>query len=127
MELNSDPGVALEAEHDYDDDVFYAEIRRQILLLTTEEDEDLPERKCLNSVSVANGGKRRPVYGFSGGSPPRRCLCLWESEKFGSPAPVWLVNLWKNGKGTGVFIPQVQCSRSQTPGTGTCHFQWIER
>lgn len=114
MEVNSNPSVLLEAEND--DDTFYAEIRRQILLLTSEDNEDLLETRSFNPMSVTNGGSNRSIYSFRGASLPSSNFCSWEPESAGSP-PVWLVNLWKHGKGTGVFIPQVACRKNQRPGT----------
>ncbi|CAJ1977562.1 unnamed protein product [Sphenostylis stenocarpa] len=113
MEMNSDPGVMSEAE--YEEDTFYAEIRRQILLLTSEDNEEFLETRSFNPVNVTDGGSNRPVYRFNCGSPPASSFSLWERNGSGSP-PLWLVNLWKNGKGTGVFIPQVASRKNQRPG-----------
>ncbi|KAI4357845.1 hypothetical protein L6164_001768 [Bauhinia variegata] len=115
MEIDSDPRALFEAEND--DDIFYAEIRRQILLLTSEEDnEDFLGTKQFNPIRLGNGGSNRSIYGFPNASLPSSHFCSWESDNSGSP-PVWLVNLWKNGKGTGVFIPQVaECQRSCRTG-----------
>ncbi|XP_061375027.1 uncharacterized protein LOC133317208 [Gastrolobium bilobum] len=102
-------------ETQYDDDTFYAEIRRQILLLTSEDNEDSLERKRFNPFSVGNGGSIRSVYNKSAPQPASH-FCSWETNSLGSP-PDWLVNLWKNGKGTGVFIPKVVTGRKyQRPG-----------
>ncbi|KAJ1436238.1 hypothetical protein SESBI_04267 [Sesbania bispinosa] len=110
--MNSDPSILFEAEND--DDTFYAEIKRQILLLTSEDNEDLLETKSFNPINVTNGGSNRSVHSFNSASASTSNFCLWETENSGSP-PVWLVNLWKNGKGTGVFIPQVSCKKNQRP------------
>ena len=108
-------------ETQYDDDTYYAEIRRQILLLTSEDNEDLLERKRFNSVSVVKGRSIRSVYNTA--PPPASNFCSWETGSSGSP-PNWLVNLWKNGKGTGVFIPQaVTCRKNQRPGTDSLSFK----
>ncbi|CAI8605141.1 unnamed protein product [Vicia faba] len=102
--MNSDPSILFETE--YEDDVFYAEIKRQILLLTSEDNEDFVETR---SVDVTNDGSN---YSFGKSLiTPTRKLYLWETE---SP-PIWLVNLWRNGKGTGVFIPQVSCRENHKP------------
>lgn len=92
---------------EYDDDTFYAEIRRQILLLLTSADnEDLLERKRFNPpISVGNGGSIRSVYKRAS-SPAASQFCSWETINSSASPPDWLMNLWKNGKGTGVFIPQ---------------------
>lgn len=110
MEVNSDPSVMFETENE--DDTFYAEIKRQILLLTSEDNEDLVESK-----SFTNDSLNQSICSFNcATTTPRRNLYLWEAENVGSP-PIWLVNLWKNGNGTGVFIPQVTCREKQRPGT----------
>lgn len=113
MEMNSVPSVMSEAE--YEEDTFYAEIRRQILLLTSEDNEDLLETRSFNPINVTNGGSNRSAYSFNCASPSASNFSLWERHSSGSP-PLWLVNLWKNGKGTGVFIPQVACRKNQRPG-----------
>lgn len=106
-------------ETQYDDDTFYAEIRRQILLLTSEDNEDSLERKRYKSTSVGNngyGGSIRSVYSRT--SPPASNFCSWETNSSDSP-PYWLVSLWKNGKGTGVFIPQAASSAPNNNRQGT--------
>lgn len=116
MEINSDPSVLLETENE--DDIFYAEIKRRILALTSEEDnEDLVETKNFNTFNYdTNDGSNRLIYNLNSAIIPTQNFYLWETESSDSP-PVWLVNLWKNGKGTGVFIPQVSCRQNQRPGT----------
>ncbi|XP_020213987.1 uncharacterized protein LOC109798157 [Cajanus cajan] len=113
MEMNSGASVLSEAE--YEEDTFYAEIRRQILQLTTEDNDDILETRSFNPINVPYGGSNRSVYSFNSASPPASNFCLWERHSSGSP-PLWLVNLWKNGKGTGVFIPQVACRKDQRSG-----------
>ncbi|MED6206800.1 hypothetical protein PIB30_030117 [Stylosanthes scabra] len=127
MEMNySNASVVFEAEND-DDDSFYAEIRRQILLLTSEENEDVIENTSYKTDKHGGGNSNRSVYGVGGvasslssRSGCHGSFCCWESDTSGPlppPAPpVWLVNLWKHGKGTGVFIPQVPCSKKQRSG-----------
>lgn len=116
--MDSDPSVLFEAEND--DDTFYAEIKRQILLLTSEDNEDLQETRDLNPYSVTKGGSNISAHSSnSESSPPRSNISLWETECSVSP-PVWLVNMWRKGnKGTGVFIPQAACRKNQKPGTVT--------
>ncbi|KAL9317113.1 hypothetical protein ACSQ67_013630 [Phaseolus vulgaris] len=113
MEMNSDPRVMSDAE--YEEDTSYAEIRRQILLLTSEDNEDLLQTTSFNPINVTDGGSNRSVYRFNWASPPPSNFCLWEGHGSGSP-PLWLANLWKSGKGTGVFIPQVASRKNQRPG-----------
>lgn len=117
MEMNSGPSVLFETENE--GDPFYAEIKRQILLLTSEDNEDLVETRSLNNpIDVTNDdGLNRSIYSFNSESPPPTSnFYLWGTQSSDSP-PIWLVNLWKNGKGTGVFIPQVACRKNQRPGT----------
>ncbi|XP_020204885.1 uncharacterized protein LOC109790179 [Cajanus cajan] len=100
-------------ETQFDDDTFYAEIRRQILQLTSEEDEDLLVQKRFNQSSVGHGGSRRLVWDST---TLANHFCSWETHSSGSPD--WLVNLWKSGRGTGVFIPQVVTGKKhQRTGT----------
>ncbi|TKY69383.1 hypothetical protein E2542_SST05656 [Spatholobus suberectus] len=102
-------------ETQFDDDTFYAEIRRQILQLTSEDDEDLVVKQRFNQASVGNGGSTRLAYN-STSPPPASHFCSRETHSSGSPD--WLVNLWKSGRGTGVFIPQVVTGKKyQRPGT----------
>lgn len=114
--MNSDPALLFEAENE--DDVFYAEIRRRILQLTTEDDEEhsegfLGESKRVNRIVSGGVDSYGSGYGLPGGSH----LWSWEAQNSGASPPVWLMNLWKNGKGTGVFIPQViRCKKNQGPG-----------
>ncbi|KAJ1385284.1 hypothetical protein SESBI_41800 [Sesbania bispinosa] len=100
-------------ETQYDDDSFYAEIRRQILLLTSEDNEELLERKRFNPSGVGNGSSisNRSVFKSTSSPSTSSHFCSWETNSSGSP-PDWLVSLWKNGKGTGVFIPQAVTGRN---------------
>ncbi|KEH44252.1 hypothetical protein MtrunA17_Chr1g0210141 [Medicago truncatula] len=113
MEMNSDSSVWFETENE--DDTFYDEIKRQILLLTSEEDnEDLVETNSFRQIDVTNDGSNRSIYNYNNATKPTRKFYLWETDSSGSP-PIWLTNLWRNGKGTGVFIPQVSCKENQRP------------
>ncbi|KAG5051327.1 hypothetical protein AAZX31_02G092300 [Glycine max] len=98
----------------FDDDTFYAEIKRQILQLTSEDDE-LLERKSFNQAAIiGDDGSTRLAYKST--SPLANEFCSWETHSSGSPE--WLVNLRKSGRGTGVFIPQVVTGKKhQRPGT----------
>ncbi|KAG8366577.1 hypothetical protein BUALT_Bualt17G0094400 [Buddleja alternifolia] len=35
----------------------------------------------------------------------------WPDNKEDYAAPAWILNLWRSGNGTGVFIPQISQSR----------------
>ncbi|CAJ1932310.1 unnamed protein product [Sphenostylis stenocarpa] len=99
-------------EAQFDDDTFYAEIRRQILQLTSEDEEDLLVVKPFNQASV--GGSTRLAYNRT--SPHANHFCSWETQS--SSSADLPVNLWKSGRGTGVFIPQVVTGKKyQRPGT----------
>lgn len=92
-----------------EDDVFYAEIRRQILLLTADDDEeeDFPESRNVvpNNWSASQGSVEGACY-------PNGHFNGWENEKtMADSKPVWLSSSWRNGKGTGVFIPQINNPR----------------
>ena len=99
------------------DDVLYAELRRQLLLLTADEDEDLGERKHSDLIGACKQGSNRWV----GNSPTKLqpgSYFNWWGSACNDSVPTWLVNLWRNGGGTGVFIPQIVKSRSiYRPGT----------
>lgn len=108
------PSTSLEAEcdldYDYDDDAFYAELRRQILLLT--DDEELPETQHSSPVRHSRLG----VQLLNPAVPSRSCFRWGEGEISGGTAPAWLLKPWGNGGGTGVFIPHAVKPR-RVPGT----------
>ncbi|KAJ0865982.1 hypothetical protein HanRHA438_Chr12g0546631 [Helianthus annuus] len=87
---------------DADDNAFYQELSRQILMLTDEDDDD--KSVCLNGVAEY---RRMPVaYGGVGWRPETKNYYSWsEPERY--PVPSWMESLWANGGGgTGVFIPR---------------------
>lgn len=104
------------AECDYeaeDDDVFYAELRKQILLLT--DDEDFPQHPRSSRVIRQSANTLTAAVAT-------RSYCRWEEcELSTTPAPAWLLKLWRNGSGTGVFIPHIVKPR-RLPVTGTVTF-----
>lgn len=108
MNMNIDPSYEAIDE----DDVFYAEMRRQILLLTADDDEDYRETNIFHSVSSSKTGSNRPVGNFSSSLQYESYFGSWERDNANS-VPTWLANLWRygNGNGTGVFIPRVSKSR----------------
>ncbi|KAJ8774596.1 hypothetical protein K2173_017042 [Erythroxylum novogranatense] len=92
-----------------DDDMFYAELKRQVLLLIDEDSEDSSE--TTHSWKCDSSGLNRsfPAISQPGGS----YFSLWDMEIKNS-APTWLVKTWRTGKGTGVFIPQIVKTRSSS-------------
>lgn len=89
-------------EFEEGDDVFYDELRRQVLQLTAEDDdddggdEDAYKKKIPGARRQGPCSVRRP-----------RCYYNWPgNEEDCAAAPAWMLNLWRSGNGTGVFIPQ---------------------
>lgn len=105
-----------------DDDVFYAELRRQILLLTLDEDEDFLDNKHRNCSTVR---KQRSNNSASLSSALQHGSYFgWSEFEKNNSVPTWLVNIWRYGNGnntninngTGVFIPRIVQSRRHKPG-----------
>ncbi|KAL3824072.1 hypothetical protein ACJIZ3_020101 [Penstemon smallii] len=106
-------------EFENEDDVYYSELKRQVLQLTEEDEENdecLYENKNPNMAVEARkrGPNKNPCsvrqprfyYNWPGPGPKEDCA-----------APAWILNLWRTGNnGTGVFIPQlVQSRRKNKP------------
>ncbi|PSR88256.1 hypothetical protein CEY00_Acc31285 [Actinidia chinensis var. chinensis] len=108
MDMKKDPSFEI------DDDVFYAELGRQILRLTSEdEDENAEFRKNKHLKSAAKQGS-----GFSCSAVPLPgSYFSWSENENANVVPIWLLNLWRHGTGTGVFIPHIAKSiRRHKPG-----------
>ena len=107
MAINTCTSFVAECEFDYEDDDFYAELRKQILLLT---DEESPEHPSSSRVTRQNGNALNTAVAS-------RSYGRWgENEISTGPAPAWLLKLWGNGSGTGVFIPHI-VKPKRMPGT----------
>ncbi|KAI3502619.1 hypothetical protein L1887_30812 [Cichorium endivia] len=89
-----------------DDDDFYAELTKQILLLTDEDDEVQVKKKGFGRFN------HRPV-GVRWSSMPGYYFSSW-SEGGEVEVPGWMEKLWAaNVGGTGVFIPRGGVHRSR--------------
>lgn len=84
---------------DDENDVFYNELRKQVLLLISE-DEETHEHKHPVKISKERKSADYSVFMQQG------CFFNWEGDEK-EPVPMWLSKLWKPGHGTGVFIPSV--------------------
>ncbi|XP_059451330.1 uncharacterized protein LOC132182155 [Corylus avellana] len=125
MSMNTDDQyLELEGGGDDDDhnDVLFADIRRQILLLTADEDEDVDvhKDKQRNSISPV----RRSSSSLAAVLQPGSYFNWWEKDNTNT-VPAWLVSLWRsnNGNGTGVFIPQIVRSRRHYKPAGRMNSQ----
>ncbi|KAL1564935.1 hypothetical protein AAHA92_07213 [Salvia divinorum] len=86
-------------EFEYEDDVFYSELRKQVLQLTAEDDDDAQEHNIKNSNAVAAQKEGRRGY------------YDWPQHNKEVVGPAWIVNASRTGNGTGVFIPQIVQSK----------------
>ncbi|PIN17543.1 hypothetical protein CDL12_09795 [Handroanthus impetiginosus] len=111
MEVHNYPGQQMQTtkvysfdEFEEEDYVFYSELRRQVWQLT-DEDEDVYKNKNLNMVQAP---KQVPLCSVL----QSRCNYDWPGNKEDcAAAPAWILNLWRSGNGTGVFIPQMPSRR----------------
>ncbi|GFP96615.1 hypothetical protein PHJA_001805600 [Phtheirospermum japonicum] len=91
-------------EYEEEYDVFYDELRRQVLQLTAD-DEDVHESET-KTRNVAEARKQGPLLLY-GPNRPRSYYYDWPGIKEDcGAAPAWMLSLWRSGNGTGVFIPQ---------------------
>ncbi|CAN6675656.1 unnamed protein product [Malus baccata var. baccata] len=99
MDIHTNANLAFEDEsaHVDDDNIFFAEIRRQILALTNSFRSNVTKRPAGHSMSSSLG------------------YISWLENKNGTnyAVPASLAKLWENSDvtGTGVFIPQAVKSR----------------
>ncbi|KAL8549422.1 hypothetical protein ACS0TY_008309 [Phlomoides rotata] len=85
---------------DDDDDGFYDELRRQILQLTAEDDDDVDGDEGVHRNKILEARKQGPLLG------PLRYYDWPGIKKDCIATPAWMLSLWRSGNGTGVFIPQ---------------------
>ncbi|KAL4197342.1 hypothetical protein AMTRI_Chr04g187860 [Amborella trichopoda] len=102
----------MEIASDMDDDAFFVELKKQITLLMTDEDEPFPKPK-------PNFPKKKTPLFFS----PQPCSPwspVWPVDVLGEPNQIFSRNLnagftigsmQRESSGTGVFIPRVSVSR----------------
>lgn len=98
-------------------DAYYAELGKQILLLTADDDELVDDTAHYRSADTQR--KQDPnslAISFPATSQPGSYFNWWERQKTNS-VPAWPENSWRsNGSGTGVFIPQIVNSRRYRRG-----------
>ncbi|CAI9779254.1 unnamed protein product [Fraxinus pennsylvanica] len=99
-----------EEEREEDDDVFFCELRRQVLLLTEEDSDDEELHENRNSPNMAEDRKHGSIP-MPSSVKPSGCFYNWSGNKEDYAAPAWILNLWRTGNGTGVFIPHIIQSR----------------
>ncbi|MBA0834722.1 hypothetical protein Goarm_007049, partial [Gossypium armourianum] len=92
MDMNKDDHVYEHDEID-EDDVFFAEIQRQILLLTADDDDHQAA-----GAGVNNPGSRRKAVENLSSSFHHGWYFSWPET---DSVPTWLANLWRTGNGTG--------------------------
>ncbi|KAF2321463.1 hypothetical protein GH714_041058 [Hevea brasiliensis] len=108
--LSRDPCLEFEAVDDRD--ALYAELRRQVLLLIADDNDDFAETTCSDFLRACKPGSDKLNGSFLAKLQPGSYVdwCEWDRRNTDS-VPRWLVNLWRKGNGTGVFIPQIVKSR----------------
>lgn len=87
-------------EYKEEDDGFYDDLRRQILQLTNEEEDDDVHKDHVLKNKIVEARKQGPLHG------PLRYYDWPGIKEDSSATPAWMLKLWRSGNGTGVFIPQ---------------------
>ncbi|XP_055809716.1 uncharacterized protein LOC129879977 [Solanum dulcamara] len=100
-------------QDDFEGDDFYDELRRQILILTAEDEEDYVQQ----SNDQIKNSKRVEMNSLEL-QQPKGIQFYWYGDKEDyNKVPKWLLDLWRKGNrdevlnGTGVFIPHIVKSR----------------
>ncbi|XP_057765769.1 uncharacterized protein LOC130986379 [Salvia miltiorrhiza] len=99
-------------EYEYEDDVFYSELRKQVLQLTAEDD-DVEEQVYRNKNSNKVAAQREGLDDGHRHISRDGGYYDWPPNKEEVAAPAWVMNLWRTGNGTGVFIPQIVQSKKK--------------
>ncbi|XP_073281370.1 uncharacterized protein [Primulina huaijiensis] len=95
-----------------EDDLLFVELRRQVLQLTADDDDE--DRLYENKHSRRVEARNRCPKSSSCSVTQSGCYYNWVVNKEDYVAPAWMLKLWRNGNnGTGVFIPQVSQTRKK--------------
>lgn len=97
-------------QDEFEGDDFYDELRRQILILTSEDEEECVQQ---SNKKVQVGALKLPLCMGSG------IQFYWygDNKEDNNKVPKWISDLWRKGNtnevfnGTGVFIPHIVKSR----------------
>ncbi|KAM3328344.1 hypothetical protein P3S68_033036 [Capsicum galapagoense] len=97
-------------QDEFEGDDFYDELRRQILILTSEDEEECVQQ---SNKKVQVGALKLPLCMGSG------IQFYWygDNKEDNYKVPKWISDLWRKGNtnevfnGTGVFIPHIVKSR----------------
>ncbi|XAR65408.1 hypothetical protein NMG60_11009532 [Bertholletia excelsa] len=90
--------ASLQREGEIEDDIFYAELTRQILLLTAEDEDDVDR----GDFPESSGSNHRRVAKMGNGTGPSCPAVLLPGSYV-----CWSGNMSRHGNGTGVFIPRI--------------------
>lgn len=112
--MGTDPNLEFEGV-EYSD-VYYAELKKQILLLTADDDEEVDVTNHSRLVDIQRKQDSNSLTNsFPTTLQPGSYFNWWERQKTDS-VPPWLENLWRNANVNGVFIPQIVKSRRYRRG-----------